>query len=103
MIFEYHVNDQAVDGRAPPPPSHKYYTSTILIYLPPYVPISNRRPSMIATEPTLGIHASAEVELFVILSPCGPYFSTGVKPVNLMADSRYVRAWPGKYIVHVCH
>ena len=50
---------------------------------------------MIATEPTLGIHASAEVELFVILSPCGPYFSTGVKPVNLMADSRYVRAWPG--------
>lgn len=53
------------------------------------------RPSMIATEPTLGIHASADVELFVILSPCGPYFSTGVKPVNLMADSRYVRAWPG--------
>ena len=53
---------------------------------------------MIATEPTLGIHASAEVELFVILSPCGPYFSTGLKPVNLMADSRYVRAWPGTYV-----
>ena len=37
----------------------------------------------------------AEVELFVILSPTGPYFSTGIKPVNLMADPNYVRAWPG--------
>ena len=50
---------------------------------------------MIGIEPTLGINASNEVELFVILSPCGPYFSTGIKPVNLMADPNYVRAWPG--------
>ena len=55
---------------------------------------------MIGIEPTLGINASNEVELFVILSPCGPYFSTGIKPVNLMADPNYVRAWPGgKYTV----
>ena len=27
--------------------------------------------------------------------PCGPYYTTGCKPVNLMADRNYVRAWPG--------
>ena len=53
------------------------------------------RPTMIGIEPTLGINASDEVELFVILSPVGPYFSSGIKPVNLMADPKYVRAWPG--------
>ena len=30
---------------------------------------------MIGTEPTLGIAASKEVELFVILSPVGTYYS----------------------------
>lgn len=53
------------------------------------------RPTMIGTEPTLGVGAANEVELFVILSPVGPYFAGGLKPVNLLADPRYVRAWPG--------
>ena len=47
------------------------------------------------TEPTLGVGAANEVELFVILSPVGPYFAGGLKPVNLLADPRYVRAWQG--------
>jgi len=53
------------------------------------------RPTMIGTEATLGVGAANEVELFVILSPVGPYFAGGLKPVNLLADPRYVRAWPG--------
>ena len=49
----------------------------------------------VGTEPTLGVGAANEVELFVILSPVGPYFAGGLKPVNLLADPRYVRAWQG--------
>lgn len=53
------------------------------------------RPTMIGTEPSLGVAASGVAELFVILSPVGPYFASGVKPVNLLADPKYVRSWPG--------
>lgn len=53
------------------------------------------RPTLIGTEPTLGVAPADEAELFVLLCPVGPYFSTGIKPVNLLADPRYVRAWPG--------
>jgi len=53
------------------------------------------RPTMIGIEPTLGVAPATEAELFVILSPVGPYFSSGVKPVNLLADPNFVRAWPG--------
>jgi branched-chain amino acid aminotransferase len=53
------------------------------------------RPTMIGTEPTLGVAPSGLAEIFVILSPVGPYFSSGVKPVNLLADPKFVRAWPG--------
>ena len=31
----------------------------------------------------------------MLISPVGPYYSTGFKPVSLLADSRYVRAFPG--------
>ena len=50
---------------------------------------------MIGIDPSLGVGASNEVELYVILSPVGPYFSGGFKPVSLLADPKYVRAWPG--------
>jgi len=53
------------------------------------------RPTMIGVEPTLGVAPATEAEMFVILSPVGPYYSFGVKPVNLLADPNYVRAWPG--------
>ncbi|XP_050732142.1 branched-chain-amino-acid aminotransferase, cytosolic-like [Eriocheir sinensis] len=53
------------------------------------------RPTLIGTEPTLGVVRPAEALLFVILSPVGPYFASGFKPVSLLADPRFVRAWPG--------
>lgn len=53
------------------------------------------RPTMIGTEPALGVHPTAEALLFVITSPVGPYYKTGFKPVALEADRNKVRAWPG--------
>lgn len=44
------------------------------------------RPTMIGTEPTLKVANSKEVLLFVLLSPVGPYFSSGkVEPVCTVA------------------
>lgn len=53
------------------------------------------RPTAIGTSPFLGVHASEHVKLFVVLSPVGPYYRSGFKPVKLFADTTNVRAWPG--------
>lgn len=54
------------------------------------------RPTMIATQPTLGVTKSNFATLFIITGPAGAYWGAhGFKPVKLLADSRYVRAWPG--------
>ena len=53
------------------------------------------RPTFIGTEPSLGIARSLKALLFVIMCPVGPYFETGLKPIALLADPQYVRAWPG--------
>ena len=44
---------------------------------------------------TLKVEQPSKALLFVILSPTGPYFTSGFKPVSLLADPNYVRAWPG--------
>lgn len=34
--------------------------------------------------------------MFCITGPVGPYFPAGtLKPVSLLADPQFVRAWPG--------
>lgn len=53
------------------------------------------RPTMIGTEPTLGVQRAKEALLYVLTGPVGPYFPTGLKPVSLLADPRFVRSWPG--------
>lgn len=53
------------------------------------------RPTMIGIEPTLGVASAKHSMLFIILSPVSGYFSAGIKPVSLMANPLYVRAWPG--------
>ncbi len=53
------------------------------------------RPTLIGTEPTLGVAPADQARLFVLLCPVGPYFTSGFKPVNLLCDPSYVRAWPG--------
>ncbi len=39
--------------------------------------------------------ATNQALLYIITSPTGPYFPTGFKPVTLLADPKYVRAYPG--------
>lgn len=53
------------------------------------------RPTMIATEPKLGVKPSDEYLYFVILSPVGPYFKEGFNPVKIMVSENHVRAAEG--------
>uniref|UniRef100_A0A914C2F6 Branched-chain-amino-acid aminotransferase n=1 Tax=Acrobeloides nanus TaxID=290746 RepID=A0A914C2F6_9BILA len=51
------------------------------------------RPTMIGTDPTIGVAVSTQAKLFVLLNPVGT--STGFQPVSLLADPEYVRAFSG--------
>jgi branched-chain amino acid aminotransferase len=53
------------------------------------------RPTAIGVSPYLGVEASHHVKLYCILSPVGPYYRSGFKPVKLYADTVNTRAWPG--------
>jgi branched-chain amino acid aminotransferase len=53
------------------------------------------RPTLIGTRPSLGVGPTDSALLYIILSPVGPYFKQGFKPVSLLADPQYVRAWHG--------
>lgn len=53
------------------------------------------RPFMIASEKFLGVRASQEVDYYVIASPAGPYFSGGVKPVDIWLSEDLKRAGTG--------
>jgi len=53
------------------------------------------RPTMIATTPMVGVNPTSHAKFFTILSPVGPYYPSGFKPVKLFANNSYVRAWPG--------
>ena len=43
----------------------------------------------------MGVSTSNAASLFVLTGPVGPYFPEGFKPVSLLADPRYCRAFPG--------
>jgi branched-chain amino acid aminotransferase len=53
------------------------------------------RPTVIATEPTLGVRPSEQCLFFVILSPVGAYYAAGFNPVRILVEDHYVRAVPG--------
>lgn len=53
------------------------------------------RPTMIATEPFLGVHPSSEYIFYVILSPVGAYYKGGFQPVKLYVEDTFVRAAVG--------
>ncbi|XP_053798751.1 branched-chain-amino-acid aminotransferase, cytosolic isoform X2 [Vidua macroura] len=54
------------------------------------------RPTLVGTEPSLGVKKPTKALLYVILSPVGPYFASGsFNPISLWADPKYVRAWKG--------
>jgi len=53
------------------------------------------RPTMIATEPRLGVRPANEYLYYVILSPVGPYFKEGFNPVGVLVSEKYVRSVRG--------
>ncbi|KAF8384302.1 hypothetical protein PRIPAC_73444 [Pristionchus pacificus] len=53
------------------------------------------RPTLIATDKTLGVGAPHAAKLFVVTCPVGAYFPSGFQSVSLLADSQFVRAFPG--------
>lgn len=53
------------------------------------------RPTIIATEPFLGVRPAKSYVYFVILSPVGAYYPEGMNPVKILVMEKYVRAVPG--------
>jgi len=50
------------------------------------------RPTLIAKDEMLGVHPSHDYRFFIILSPVGAYYSTGLKPTKILVEEEYVRA-----------
>lgn len=53
------------------------------------------RPTMIATQPFLGVHPSDTYLFFIILSPVGSYYANGLEPIGIWVEDQYVRAVRG--------
>ncbi|CAJ0955305.1 unnamed protein product, partial [Mesorhabditis belari] len=53
------------------------------------------RPTLIGTDPTLGVGEAHMAKLFVLSGPVGAYYATGFQPVSLLADAKYCRAYSG--------
>lgn len=51
------------------------------------------RPFMIGTDSVIGVHPASEYEFRIFVTPVGPYFKGGVKPIKLKV-SDYDRAAP---------
>lgn len=53
------------------------------------------RPTIIATDPYLGVRASHTYRYFIILSPVGAYYPEGFNPVKILVTREHVRAVRG--------
>ena len=53
------------------------------------------RPFIIAVDPFLGVKPGAQYLFIIILSPSGAYYESGLNPVNIYVESKYVRAVRG--------
>ena len=53
------------------------------------------RPFVIANQEVLGVHPSVNYLYCVILSPSGAYYASGLAPVKIYVEARYVRASKG--------
>lgn len=53
------------------------------------------RPTIIATEPFLGVRPAEQCLFFIILSPVGAYYPEGLAPVKIWIEREKVRAAPG--------
>lgn len=53
------------------------------------------RPTIIATDPFLGVRASHTYRFFIILSPVGAYYAEGFNPIKIWVTADHVRAVRG--------
>lgn len=65
-------------------------------YIPPYGTGASLyvRPLLIGTGPQVGVKPADEYMFIVFVTPVGPYFKTGFKPVHLIVENEYDRAAP---------
>jgi branched-chain amino acid aminotransferase len=53
------------------------------------------RPTMIASEPALGVHPAHEYLFFIITGPVGAYYAEGFGPTKIYVSEEYFRSAPG--------
>jgi len=53
------------------------------------------RPTIIATDPYIGVKSGDSFLFYIILSPVGAYYASGLKPVDIYVEDEYVRAVVG--------
>ena len=53
------------------------------------------RPTIVSTDPFLGVRASFTYRFFIILSPVGAYYPEGFNPVKILVSKDHVRAVRG--------
>jgi branched-chain amino acid aminotransferase len=53
------------------------------------------RPTILATEPFLGVRPAQRFVYYVVLSPVGAYYPEGINPVRIRVEDRHVRAAEG--------
>ena len=65
-------------------------------FVPPYGSGASLyvRPVLIGTEPMVGINASSTYTFIVLVTPVGPYYKHGFKPVEAIIIDEYDRAAP---------
>ena len=65
-------------------------------YVPPYGTGGSLyiRPVMFGTSPQIGVNASLEYELVIMVMPVGAYYKGGIKPVRAVIYDEYDRAAP---------
>ncbi len=53
------------------------------------------RPTLVAMDAKLGVHAAQQYLLYIILSPVGAYYKGGLAPNDIYVEDQYVRAVRG--------
>ncbi|OQB24392.1 MAG: Branched-chain-amino-acid aminotransferase 2 [Firmicutes bacterium ADurb.Bin182] len=53
------------------------------------------RPTMIANDESLGVHAAKNYIYFIICSPSGAYYPEGLAPIRIKVEDKYVRTVRG--------
>jgi branched-chain amino acid aminotransferase len=96
------LNDSAARMMMPPIPVETQLEATLALVgrLKHWVPRDSGsslylRPTMIATEPGLGVRPAKEYLHMIIASPVGPYYPSGFSPIKVRAEAHYIRAAAG--------